>query len=186
MTYTWHLNPTIFTVYRFNNVFSTFHTPPKSAPGAPFYIGTIHENMLGLIDLNLRNIFLQSCFRVSSSRTVPLTPLEIAGTFVYRQINFVAHPFGQENLSWKFDTLLLRRWILWVFKEGSFTSQQLGLFKSGMRNHGLSRLQGPSKKPVLLLKYSKDTCEGVFGVLQEASLPEYSSLAGGSLFCNLS
>ena len=45
---------------------------PKSAPGAPFYIRTNHEKLLGLIVLNLRNIFLQSCFRVSSSRTVPL------------------------------------------------------------------------------------------------------------------
>ena len=70
--YTWHLNPTIFTVYRFNNVFSTFHTPPKSAPGAPFYIRTNHEKLLGLIVLNLRNIFLQSCFRVPSRWKVPL------------------------------------------------------------------------------------------------------------------
>ena len=71
--YTWHLNPTIFTVYRFNNVFSTFHTPPKSAPGAPFYIRTNHEKLLGLIVLNLRNIFLQSCFRVPSRWKVPLS-----------------------------------------------------------------------------------------------------------------
>ena len=84
--YTWHLNPTIFTVYRFNNVFSTFHTPPKSAPGAPFYIRTNHENMLGLIVLNLRNIFLQSVFRVSSSRTVPLTSDEWDNPFLIKYL----------------------------------------------------------------------------------------------------
>ena len=47
--------------------------PPKSAPGDPFYIRTNHENVLGLIVLNLRNNFLQSVFRVPSRLTVPLS-----------------------------------------------------------------------------------------------------------------
>ena len=48
------------------------------------------------------------------------------------------------------------------------------IFEASMRNHGLPKRQGPSKIPVLLWKYTKDICEGVFGVFQEASRPEFS------------
>ena len=54
--------------------------------------------------------------------------------------------------------------------------------KTGMRNHGLSKLQVPSKT-AQMLKNSNFTCEGTFGDLPEAFLSKFTTLAGGTLIC---